>query len=353
MQFSNNTPLVPVVIFFLLEAARRGPSVTTAFWVSTNPRWHPSYCFNSYRKNTPNCRFAFGSTTSNAENEVGKQNDIESYENNNGRANNNNNNNNHNSPQDEVSQWAELKTTKNNPKNQYELPWSDVQEFVLQDKLSKFVVRVAHHEQQQLQSLVLWRNLLLDTPELSGYPIPFVVLKLEQTLHNNKNQNDVMNSHHFVSPEHLDYRRVLPFLDEYEFEANGGLKGIASGVPGVADGTLIQTTPVENVSETVPRGYVIISSSSSSSDSAIIYELGQPKIIAENGRYYQQPQQQNQSRYANLQFLTNMANPKNNPDGPLLDPELINLGALTAVMIGGAIAAQTLSHHLTINVFWV
>jgi hypothetical protein len=343
MLLSNRTPfLVRAVLYFLLETTA-GREVT-AFFVPANHFFHhPTNFFNAHRnKNTPNWRFVYGSTTLNAANEVGTRNDRDTNELSNRRVINNR------SSHDEVFPSAERKATHN---NHFELPWSDVQEFVLHDKLPSFIVRVAHG--QQLQSLILWRNLLLDTPELSGYPIPFVVQKLEHLLQKNRDQNNDMNSRSFMLLDHLDFRRVLPYLDEYEFQANGGLKGIASGVPGVADGTLIQTTPVENVSETVPRGYVTISSPTSSSDAVIMYELGKPKIIAENGRYYQRPEQDKPSLDGKFQFLTKMANQRDNQDGSPVDTELINLGALTAIIIGGAMAAQSLSHHLTINVFWV
>jgi hypothetical protein len=32
---------------------------------------------------------------------------------------------------------------------------------------------------------------------------------------------------------------------------------------------------------------------------------------------------------------------------------LVNLGATTGIVLGGALAVNLLSHHLTLNVFWV
>jgi hypothetical protein len=54
------------------------------------------------------------------------------------------------------------------------------------------------------------------------------------------------------------------------------------------------------------------------------------------------------SRLASVNFNNN-----NNNGALLFDPDLVQLAGLTAVVLTGAWAMQALSHHLTVNIFWV
>ena len=44
---------------------------------------------------------------------------------------------------------------------------------------------------------------------------------------------------------------------------------------------------------------------------------------------------------------------KSDNNNNIIDSNLVNLGATTAILLGGATAFNMLSHHLTVNVFWV
>ena len=149
---------------------------------------------------------------------------------------------------------------------------------------------------------------------------------------------------------------ILPHLDGFEFKSNGGVAGQIHGLNGIADGTTIQTSPLAHVQLTIPRGYVLTEDGSSA------YELGEPlseenyKLdiagIARNGRI--------PSVDVNG-VAQSLKSGVEGSAGSLVDAVsdkettnmLINLGATTGIVLGGALAVNLLSHHLTLNVFWV
>ncbi|KAK1744942.1 hypothetical protein QTG54_004233 [Skeletonema marinoi] len=65
---------------------------------------------------------------------------------------------------------------------------------------------------------------------------------------------------------------VLPMVDDFEFASNGGVVGSAYGIPGIADGTRINTPPLVSVEQTIPLGYV--TTEEDDLGVAFSYELG-------------------------------------------------------------------------------
>jgi hypothetical protein len=110
---------------------------------------------------------------------------------------------------------------------------------------------------------------------------------------------------------------------------------------------------------TIPRGYVL------TEDASAAYELGMPlseekysfdlanmlKVDASTNRANVVWQDTVRSGVKETgKVALNLA-------GSVSDKEtrdmLTNLGATTAILLGGATAVNMLSHHLTVNVFWV
>lgn len=268
---------------------------------------------------------------------------------------------------------ATITATLQKSRTTLDMPWSDVQAYALRDKVSRYTVQVPGTSTSNedtarptMKCLVLWRNLVDDTPELAGYPLPFLVQRLqEDRMMLTQNQN-LLDDDANASASHFDWQ-ILPFLDAFAFETGGGLTGCVYGVQGVADGTRIRTPPVANVHVTVPRNFV------RTADGSVLYELGQP----DHTTIAQQQQQQNSYYYSldgtstkgwqrdGKELAASMllsAKKRNNGNTMQqsttttiggIDPELLQLGGLTAIVMGGALAMESLSHHLTVNVFWV
>ncbi|KAL7556515.1 hypothetical protein ACA910_000978 [Epithemia clementina (nom. ined.)] len=230
-----------------------------------------------------------------------------------------------------------------------DMPWGEVQEWALRDKLKYFTVAapIATQETGNFQSFILWRSLVEDTPELAGYPISFIIKRFLE-IRSIGDGNGI--SELSASASH----KVLPYLDDFEFESNGGMSGRVYGMAGVAEGTRIETAPVGNIEVTLPKSFV------QTEDGATIYEIGKPAaefaetasqaMKALNGRRRRQSKQ----AYSIVQDArgdrTDFHDDRNDS---FLDPELLNLAGATAVVAIGAYALETLSHHLTVNVFWV
>ena len=168
-------------------------------------------------------------------------------------------------------------------------------------------------------------------------------------------------------------------VDDFEFASNGGIVGL----PGVADGTRIQTPPLISVEMTVPLGYVTSQEASTegnnSSDGGggvgFSYELGTcasssvysldgtersaallsarrlvlEGVVGSSGSRSMKWRQQQLTEVARDMVVTG--------SGLLSDTEanrdLIYLGGATAMLLASATAVGMLSHHLTVNVFWV
>lgn len=219
------------------------------------------------------------------------------------------------------------------------LPWTDFQDWALRDNILKYVVSIPKKGADKPERHVLWRTLSREVLELSGYPVEMLQEKYRQQLMEEGESSQVG----YTTPQ------ALPLLDEYEFRPSGGLSGRIYGIPGVAEGSKIETTSVSQVQLTLPMGYIL------TDDESVAYELGKPSGTAiysldgidrskitstKNGSV------QSAGKLANdILLISNEAVPG--------DDMLVRLGASTAILLAGATAVNLLSHHLTINVFWV
>ena len=158
----------------------------------------------------------------------------------------------------------------------------------------------------------------MKSPELCGYPMETVI-----ELHG----RGVSQS-------------LLPFIDDYELSAGATITGNVYGMPGLKDGTVVTTGELDSIEDTLP-------SYARTKDRKALYELGEPKskLSSLGLSSTVSPSRLN---------LKNLIAPAAAPTGgALLGGEL---GAITAITGGTLTAAAligSLSHHLTVNVFWV
>lgn len=196
--------------------------------------------------------------------------------------------------------------------NLNELPWRDFQDWALQDHIQRYSVVI--QSEGTTETYCLWRTMIRDVPELNGYPIEFVQQQYESQLERTTGNSSKVNT-----------LSLLPFLDDYVFEPSGGVSGRAYGLKGVADGTRIETSSVQEMKVTIPKGYVQTGETA--------FEVGSPL----------------QAETYSLAGYTLPAVKVPSNDGDLL----LKLGASTACLLAGATAIGELSHHLTVNIFWV
>lgn len=233
-------------------------------------------------------------------------------------------------------------TTDSNTK--FDMPWSEIQQYALQDNISKFTVTIPEiggESTSKPKQYVMWRALTREVPELAGYPIPFLQQKSTTQL------------------------GILPLIDDFEFVSNGGISGRAYGLQGIADGTKIQTPPLVGAETTVPLGY-ITTQGDASNDIGFSYELGVCSTVDTKGTT---GRSDGAAALAAARRLIL-------DDGALLDTtkqvagaakgigtellsdkesnsDMIYLGGATTFLVAAATAVGMLSHHLTVNVFWV
>lgn len=226
--------------------------------------------------------------------------------------------------------------------NNLDMPWTDFQEWALRDNLPLYLVSIPKSGKQEL--FALWRTMTREVTELSGYPIDFL-----QDMHARQLKGvDAGESAVAITPG------ILPFLDEFEFATGGGVSGKAYGIPGIADGTKIETSGIKDVTATVPKGFV------RTADGSSAYELGVPMresfltLDGESGLAAVRGAGDAVAKTATGALVsasggsTSMGSILENPDG-----SLIRLAALSSTLLAGASAVGILSHHLTVNVFWV
>lgn len=210
------------------------------------------------------------------------------------------------------------------------LPWTDFQDWALRDNMEKYVVSVPRPGASKPQLFGLWRSLSREVVELSGYPADQLRERYEAQQQQN---NEATEKSKKPIPD------ILPMLDEYEFEPSGGLSGRVYGIPGIAEGSKIETTALRDVQITVPKGYVLTDE--------VVYELGSPLRTPYSLDGVERP-----SLSKTAESLTSNALSFSD-DVSKGDDMLIKLGGLTGVVLAGASAVGMLSHHLTVNVFWV
>ena len=251
---------------------------------------------------------------------------------------------------------------------------TDLQMMTLKSKITKYIVPSpnvftgnANHLDSSKRFIILWRNLLNDTPELAGYPVSFLAEQMKSIMHFldlKSNTSTALTSSelaikNFCNEAEIDWDLVSPYMDDYTFEVGGGLTGLVYGVTGVAEGTKICTTSVGELQATIPRNYI-------QTGDGCIYELGRPAIskISEtqipdmmqsyslSGNTKEQFRNGKETIVSQFSKGIRAVDDRANED-TVIDSDLLNLAGLTTLVLGGAMAMETLSHHLTVNVFWV
>lgn len=237
-------------------------------------------------------------------------------------------------------------TPHSNGKETMQMPWSTIQDWALRENLPKYTVMIplqgpdpnGGSSKLATQVYALWRTMLKDLPELAGYPIDYLQQKhSEQVVEYELEMK--------VTPG------LLPFLEDYEFTKGGGISGRIFGVPGLADGTRIETSAVANVEVTLPIGFV------RTVDGSAAYELGRPQreafsssnIGSLQGDLGTGTDAVKSGSYGLLKSVQGTASDAMED----ADGMLVRLGATTGILLAGATAVNMLSHHLTVNVFWV
>jgi len=237
--------------------------------------------------------------------------------------------------------------------DKYSMPWSDVQEWALRDHLPKYTVNIPLVEslsgtesRTSPQVFALWRTMLQEVPELAGYPIDVLREHVSQNYEQQQQKEEEGRNRGFPSPQ------ALPYLDEYSFTSKGGISGNVYGIPGLADGTRIETSAVSHVEVTLPQGFI------RTLDGKAAYELGRPL----RGGPELSPTQSlptttaaavTAGSFELLRTVQNAGLSASKNVGEDADGMLIRLGMSTGILLAGATAINMLSHHLTVNVFWV
>jgi len=232
------------------------------------------------------------------------------------------------------------------------MPWSDIQKWALEDNIQKFTVTIPSSKKR----VALWRTMAREVTELAGYPIPFLVKMHQRSLKTNGNNITLAST--------AESPGVLPMVDDFEFASNGGVSGRAYGIPGIADGTRINTPPLVFVEQTIPLGYV--TTEEDELGVAFSYELG---LSASSSVYSLDGTERSSALLSARRLVLEGAadSSKRLADvakdmqvtgsGLLSDTEsnrdLVYLGGATAMLLASATAVGMLSHHLTVNVFWV
>ena len=250
------------------------------------------------------------------------------------------------------------------------MPWSDLQSWALRDNLPKYVITIPipgtdsrNGDKPRYGTYALWRTMLKETTELAGYEVEYVrkayesdVLKREDWAGYAIGAKGEESSK--VAPG------VLPLLESFEFHPDGGVSGLAYGIPGIAGGTNIRPTAVSNIQKTVILGYV------ETKDGSAAYELGSPVgesyswgsggVMSEDAR---RTMLENVARTAASVVQSGTASTASagklaadaasRAAGGETNSNLVNLAGTAAIMLAGATAIGMMSHHLTVNVFWV
>eukprot|EP00550_Attheya_septentrionalis_P009753 CAMPEP_0198282928 /NCGR_PEP_ID=MMETSP1449-20131203/2635_1 /TAXON_ID=420275 /ORGANISM="Attheya septentrionalis, Strain CCMP2084" /LENGTH=338 /DNA_ID=CAMNT_0043979347 /DNA_START=235 /DNA_END=1251 /DNA_ORIENTATION=- len=227
-----------------------------------------------------------------------------------------------------------------------DMPWSQFQDWALRDNLPRYVVTIPMDGQKRLYAL--WRTMTREVLEIGGYNLDFLQKMHARQIAKGASDGDDKHAMH-------DTPGILPLLDDFEFESQGGIAGRVYGLPGIVDGTKIQTSALRNVETTVIMGYVL------TDDGKVAYELGIP--VGQSYSLDGVSDASMKARRAMLEAMGRTASMITQGSAPQIsaitssvnDPNgmLLQLGSLTAITLAGATAVSMLSHHLTLNVFWV
>lgn len=250
-----------------------------------------------------------------------------------------------------------------------DMPWSDIQEWALRDNLPKFTVLIPSSVPGgKSKRYAMWRTLSREVTELAGYPIPFLIKMHQCTL-----KMDTSKENASADNTHEETLGVLPMVDDFEFAPNGGIIGRAYGLPGIADGTRINTPSLIMVEKTVPLGYVTTADQDGDNEGGtgvgFSYELG---TCASSSVYSLDGSERSAALLSARRMVVEgmvigtsstkqLAGAAKEMavagSGLLSDAEsnqdLAYLGGATAMLLASATAVGMLSHHLTVNVFWV
>jgi len=245
------------------------------------------------------------------------------------------------------------------------IPWGDFQEWALRDNLPRYLVTVSTGDSSSAtRTFCLWRTMINDVPELSGYDVPSLLKMHDKIISLSKNDNDDGDRSSSSSSLPTTTPGVMPQLDQFQFDLEGGITGCAYGLLGIADGTTVRTPPLAELEVTVPRGYV------RTTDGGVFYELGVPSGGSSGGetRGWEATKEGRMAVLKSLAVVreTNKAVVEAAVAGGRgmavkgvveeVDGDgqfLLKLGGLTSIVLAGATAVNLLQHHLTVNVFWV
>ncbi len=195
------------------------------------------------------------------------------------------------------------------------IPWTKFQDWALSDNIMDYVVP------NTSPPVILYRSLISSVPELTGYETSVIQSHLR----------DIKEMPQFAALSDGG-SGALPFLDNIEVSADDTLTGDVYSLPGVTDGTRIRTARLSNLSLTLPSHYAV------SVDSKLFYELG---TLSSASASLEVPKL---SALPSLdQSMLTSAN----------EIPLNSIVALSAAVISSSFLFNLLSHHLTLNVFWV
>ena len=229
----------------------------------------------------------------------------------------------------------------------FDMPWGDLQSFALRDNLPKYIVTIpVPGKKGKYGTFALWRSLLNECTELAGYDVEFVRRRYEEDVKTREDWKGYQIGNAGAGGGTAP--GVLPLLESFEFHPDGGVEGLSYGLPGIANGSRIRTPAVTDIESTVIIGYI------RTHDGSAAYELGTPAgdLYSEDIR---RNMLENVARTASTLVQSGAAGATEVANGATgsADSNLINLGGMTAMLLAGASAVGMLSHHLTVNVFWV
>jgi len=215
--------------------------------------------------------------------------------------------------------------------------WSQWQDWALVDNLPNYLLQTENHSSKEngvatgtRRLAARWRSLMRDVTELAGYDVEFAQKRYKMLLEDATLRN-VTSLPCKVVPS------VLPLLERYSFDSDGdsdSLTGYAYGIPGVADGTKVTTPKLRGLQVTLPQGWV------ESEDCSIMYELGTSAEESSANDFY------------SLDFAK-AAGISNSISSVSSDKALVNLGAMTGLLLASAAAINTISHHVSVHVYWI
>ena len=103
------------------------------------------------------------------------------------------------------------------------LPWSYVQDWALRDNLPKYVRILPGETTTPPKTYALWRTMLQEVPELSGYPIDFLQTKFASQPLSSSSNSEASSKNTATKLDQVP--EMLPYLDNFYFEPSGGLSG--------------------------------------------------------------------------------------------------------------------------------